>query len=337
MLYAAIATALFAFSAVATFVLGSQLPAMAVFPVPVALYMVRRMPYRAVGLALVSGIAASTGMISRWVLLQITGSPGEAETGSEIVLITIWPGLYQALFSSAGLLVGWGIVRRWTYGRVVYATTAVVFGLTLVHDMLLWQEWTSQAESFLGAFEETLAQQATQQGISLPSAQRDVIAQLKENWPNIAFGTNYLAILAVTCLAVTLTAAGLRKWLGEPGPVGSFMTMRPTEWLIWAVIGVAGLWFWDHYSPNEAVRFVAWNAAVGLAAVYWFNGLGIMVYGSHVLRPPVAVVLAVLILIVLLDMRVFLLTFGLFDTWADFRTKCDAFAASRKAREEDDS
>jgi len=122
----------------------------------------------------------------------------------------------------------------------------------------------------------------------------------------------------------------MRRHFGEPGPVGSFKDMRPSEWLVWSAIAVALACFADHQWPEFGIRLVAWNAGIGLSVIYWLNGFAILLYGMHVLQPGVLATLALALVMSAAPRAV--VVFGLFDTWGNFRQKCDIIAAARAAR-----
>jgi hypothetical protein len=60
--------------------------------------------------------------------------------------------------------------------------------------------------------------------------------------------------------------------------------MRPPEWRVWAVILALVAWLVDNRWPSDTVRVAAWNGAVALGAVYWLNGLGILLCAMEAFR-----------------------------------------------------
>jgi hypothetical protein len=158
--------------------------------------------------------------------------------------------------------------------------------------------------------------------------------QFADAWPFVMLGAAVWWLLIGSSVTV-----GCIRWMLHrlhPGLAfhGSFATMRPPDALVWAVIVTALLWFVDHYYPNEALRFVAWNSAIALAAIYMFNGLSVFAYGVHILKPPMFLSVAATLL--LFYVPYFVMFIGLFDTWSEFRVKLDKLAEARQVRKQQD-
>ena len=97
--------------------------------------------------------------------------------------------------------------------------------------------------------------------------------------------------------------------------------------------------FIEQQWPNTALRTLCWNTALGLAAVYWLNGLSVLAYALGGVRAhPLMTVGAVLTFFYLLycDPVLVVSLVGLFDTWGDFRRKIDAIVTARRLREQSD-
>ena len=85
LLYAAIWAGLFAVSAGTTLVVGPNILAFGIFPIPVALYMARRRPWHSIGLIACAGGAAFVAMVGRSAIAALlplgeTVLPGERFT-----------------------------------------------------------------------------------------------------------------------------------------------------------------------------------------------------------------------------------------------------------------
>ncbi len=159
------------------------------------------------------------------------------------------------------------------------------------------------------------------------------------HWPYLNLGGLFGGLLMASTVMLALLGGHLRR-TGGPAPKGSFAEMRPPDWLVWAVIAAAVLWFVDDKWPAEAVRMVSWNAAVALAFVYGLNGLSILMYALVVFKVNPMVGFAAILLIFWMGVHPLLCVVGLFDTWWELRARAAAAAAARaggKAANDEDT
>ncbi|MBX7257272.1 MAG: YybS family protein [Candidatus Hydrogenedentes bacterium] len=245
--------------------------------------------------------------------------------------------LTYALLSAPGLAAATAHARKWSYSKTAYAVAGLLFVILTLSVVLEWELWKTQVDGTIEEFRLMIHARSAEGDESVANQQLEGLAWLSQNKAAFGLGLNSLFALAVSCIYITITNYVLRLWRGEAGFAGSFKDMRPTEWLVWGAIVTALLCFADHRWPELGIRFVAWNAAVVLTAVYWFNGLSIAMYGIRTLQPTVTTLLLVFVfVVVLVNMGVLpvLALAGLFDTWGDYRGKFDAMLAARNARED---
>lgn len=315
---------LFLIAVASTALLGPNVVAIVLFPVPVALYEARRQRGPALGLVACAALATVVSFVA-W---------GGAPTFGD----GLYAGLYDGLQAAVGLLLGLGLRRRWHHGQVVAAVAIAAFAIYLANVLLAWDAWRANTTVDIKAATEevqaSLQAQAREAEVTGPVPGVAAMEWLRENWLAIVFGAYFACLfLPVACVAVSVTTRLLRRWFGEPGVRGSFAAMRPPEWLVWVAIGLALVLFLDQKWPSAPVHVGVWNIAVGLGAVYWLNGLGVFLYGTNVLRPSLLVYLAIVVVLVSWVVPV-LFFLGLFDTWADFRKRLDAAAAARQRRQQ---
>ncbi len=280
-----------------------------VFPVPVALYLARGRRGLAAGLIACVGVGA----------LAASGA---------------WEvGLLYLLAAGAGWPLGLGLTRRWAYGRMVSILTVWAFALVLMSIVGAWDDWNAQAvfahDTLTAELDKrTEANPADEQAAAI----RANLTWLKDRWASLGLGLTFCPVLIGACVAVSFMARWARLRCGRPGPRGSFRDMRVPEWLVWVVILAAVTWFIDRRWPVTGLRIVSWNTAVGLSAVYWLNGLSILVYAATVLRPHLFVTVAAVFVLFYLGVHPVLCFVGLFDTWSDFRRRIDRFILERSRR-----
>ncbi|HRK35084.1 MAG TPA: DUF2232 domain-containing protein, partial [Candidatus Hydrogenedentes bacterium] len=323
MRYTGLWLGLFVFSAGATCVLGPNVLSVLVFPVPLAVYAARGEWPKAFGLLGCAVVAAGLGISGFGALTYAAGVLAkELVTFSQMAGIALRTILIYALLAGSGLLIGFGIGRGWTYGKVVSLTSGAVFGVVGVYMVLNWQELNTQLDALFDYFVQSIQTTAPAEQADTVEEQVEAMTYLKAQKSGLIVGFQFAAILLTTCIFVSLTSGALRRWFGEPGPIGSFKDMRPPDWMVWFVIATAVLWLIDYQYGAEQFRFVSWNMATALFAVYMLNGFAIFLYGVNALSPGFLLMALIVFIFINFGLPV-LGAIGLFDTWAAFRQRID--------------
>jgi len=279
---------------------------MIVFPVPVAVHFIRRRPFAALSITL---CAAFVGFIT---LGSFQGS------------------FYYALMAGTGFFLGAGFVRQWTYGWTVTAMAGLAYVIVVGSILGSWEEWKAQMDQMFNALIANIESETPEEDALVK------LRWLKDYAALWGLGALVWPVAAGTCMVLSLVARWFRRTFGAAGVRGSFSTMRVSEWLVWGAIGTALLCFVVYQWPVVVLSIVAWNTAVGLAAVYWVNGLSVLVYALGALQPHLFVYFVFIILLLSLGIHPALCFLGLFDTWGDFRGVVDRVAAARKDSEKTD-
>ena len=286
------------------------------------------------------GGAACLAVGVRWLLAPFLFGEGARFFASDALGLV----LYFPLVVGLGLILGRGIADRWPYGRIVAVLTVACFAVVLANNLLLWQTWKAGSDAAFNSIAELIRQWADRAGENGNAEEKafwlrklEVVPQFRDNRFALVFGCLFAGLLCASCVAVSFTTVCVRRWLGEPGPIGSFQAMRPPEWLVWAAIGCVGLWFADWKWSVGVFRTVSWNASIGLGAIYWLNGLGLFLYGVNILQPHLFVFVALVLILANAGALPVLAFLGLFDTWIDFRQRFNRLAQARRQREEDDN
>lgn len=317
-----------------------------VFPIAVAVQ--RAGGSRARALALVAGITAAA-----WLGAQNVVGAG-----------------FYGLAALLGLLLGHGIERGWSYGRCVAAVTAGAYLFVAGAVIVTWDESRTYAVQLLDdqiaqlrytagvagnpeaapdeqKVEEALVSPETAPIAAAPPNQdakapglSETIAALRwmqAHWDETNVGLALWPVLFGALFVVGFTGRWLRLKLRRPGPRGSFREMRPPDALVWLAIAAALAVFADRQWPNDWLRTGAWNAAIGLAAVYWVNGLSVVTYAVVAVRPhPMFAVFALAVLLFLPGVHASVCGVGFFDTWAEFRPRLERVLEARRNREMND-
>ncbi len=285
--------------------------AMALYPVPVALYWAAGMRGRSLGL--VAGAGAAAGLA--------TLSP---------VAVAVY-----VIAADVGVLIGVACARQWRFGRTVAGVTAIVFVLVAAGMLADWQESRKAASIFLSARIADIEQMAPDETAAADAAKADMLRWFDANWPYLSLGMVFGSVLVLATALVGWVSARMRR-IGAPAPRGLFREMRVPETLVWLAIALALMWFADQRWPNDVLRLITWNSAVSLAFVYWMNGFSILVFALSAFRVNPFLFYAVLFGMFILNVQPVLCAVGLFDTWWDFRQRFARAAEARFSRPPED-
>lgn len=160
-----------------------------------------------------------------------------------------------------------------------------------------------------------------------------VIRWMKENWDAINLGLTFWPMLVFSLIIVGFTARWVRLRLGRAGVLGGFRDMRPPDWLVWVAILVAVALIGNRWADSPWIRNVCWNTAIGLTAVYFLNGLAVLMFALGVMQlHPFVGAAATLALLLSQAGQFALCGVGFFDTWAEFRPRLVRAMAARRLR-----
>ncbi|MCC6698896.1 MAG: DUF2232 domain-containing protein [Candidatus Hydrogenedentes bacterium] len=305
-----------------------------IFPVLVAVCVARKRMWQTAGVLAIAVLAPVLSLLLKLALVR--GASGTTSVGfstGQLLAYAGASGLEHLVFACTGLVAGAGIDRFWPYGRIVYAATLFLFGVMALFVALTWTAWASQIDQMFETLTVGLHDQAKRSGAGSVQDTIDTLVWIRDQKASWLFGCSFAATIAASCAFVSVSAYVLRRRFGHAGPSGSFVDMRPSEWLVWCAIAVALLCFAYQRWPYPAISFVAWNATLGLGAVYCLNGLAILLYGIQAFRPGLLLFVLFLFVLVNVGSVPMLMLIGLFDTWGDYRRKIDAILAARQGRD----
>lgn len=286
--------------------------AMAIFPAPVALCWISRAYGRAIGLVLCATMA------------------GFWAAGSAAMAV------FYTAAAMVGVLMGLVMAWRWRFGRCVAVVTLAVYLLVAGNVLAHWEESRREATIFLNARIAELEQGKEGTESAVASALAESFRWFEANWANLSLGMVFGMVLMASAALVAYVARRARRG-GAVGPEGAFSSMRVPEWVVWIAIALALLWFVERRWPNDVLRLVTWNSAVGLAFVYWLNGFSILLHAMSAFSLSPFLCLAIVLGMFYLNAHPALCAVGLFDTWWDFRTRVTRVAEIRRAgRKPDD-
>lgn len=238
-------------------------------------------------------------------------------------------GLVHSGAAAAGILVARLIERRWSFGWRLTVVSALAFLLVAGVMLAGWETLRHEMTIFINArIAELEASDVSSEQVIEFGRWWDV------NYAYLGIGSAFGSVL----LLVAFMLSVLDRWQqplamrARRKPTG-FQRMQIPDWVVWVAIAVAALWFVDSYWPNDALRFVTWNTALGLAFLYWLNGYSILLYSLSVFKASAFATFMVFSGFVLFSSFLpGLVVFGLFDTWFGFRTRFWRIALPRGTR-----
>lgn len=297
--------------ALALFFAGGQVHpvAMAVFPVPVALAWARGQFGRSFVLVACAALVALV-------------TTGQATAAALYVMVAL-----------LGVLLGALASREQRFGTCVAVLSVVVFTGLAANMAVHWAALREQASLFWSARIAEFEGMGDEGG-SMAEAMAATFRSLEANWEYLNLGMLFGAVLFSVTLGVALVERRLRSSAGRARLTGSFATMRVPEWVVWAAIIAALGCFADQRWPQDVLRAVAWNSAVGLGFLYWLNGFSIFVFVLNAFKMNPFLYYALIFSVFYLGAHPIVCAFGLFDTWWDFRRKAADFAEARRLRRE---
>jgi len=243
-----------------------------------------------------------------------------------LVLGSATAGVIHGIAAASGVPLAIMLQRRWPYGWRLALVSALVFSLVGGVMLANWRD----VRAFVTQLSNARINEMAENGISA-----DQTVEFMKWWDvNYAFlgpGSVFGTVLFLSAFLLSV----LDRWQRAPEaaakrkPTG-FQRMQLPDWAVWIAIVVALLWFAEQRWPNEVLRALTWNSAIGLVFVYWLNGYSILLYALTVFKASAFATFMVFSGFVLFSgMLPALSVLGLFDTWYDFRMRCRRLALFR--------
>jgi len=236
-------------------------------------------------------------------------------------------GLGYGLAAAGGMPVAVLMRRGWSYGWRLAVVSVLAF---LGAAVIMAVDWKTLRH------ETTMMINARIAAIEASGVSNDALVQAAKwmdvNYLYLSLGSMFGTVLLLCAFMLSV----LERWQRDPADVvrrkpTGFQRMHVPDWVVWIGIAAALLCFADQRWPHTAVRVVAWNAAVGLAFLYWLNGLSIVLYALSVFKATAFGMFMFYLGFVLFNgMLPMLSVLGLFDTWYDFRMRLRRLALLRR-------
>ena len=230
--------------------------------------------------------------------------------------------------SSVGMPIGIWAAIGVPLGRILARTTMVVSTGVVGVMAFASDQVDARLQRDIAAVERAVEEARTTVEPEVAELLLETQRTIVEHWPYVLPGLAIGLVLIGECFALVLLQRLLLRSGGPPIP-GRFRDVRPPEWLVWLAILAAALWYADREMSNESIRLIAWNGAIALAAIYWLNGLGILVTMATRLRQPLLLVPVMVLMVAVPQIGSVLTAIGFFDTWIEFRNRLAGIPPAR--------
>ena len=208
--------------------MGMAIPALALFPAPVAIYWVLGSYRKSLWLIAVAAL------IAVFVSFAYGLSP------------TVW--LTFGAAAALGIPMAMVITHRMQFGKAVLVV-ALAGSFWVIAVMLLnWEASRESTEIFIASSVAQIEDTANENRTSMEQATADYFRWLNDNWEYLVFGI----VFGFVFIASALIMAVITSWLRIKVPERIFMfgtlkDCRPPESMVWLAIVLALLWMVDQW------------------------------------------------------------------------------------------
>jgi hypothetical protein len=251
---------------------------------------------------------------------------------SGLALASLPAALIHAIAAAGGLALAALLRRGWSFGWCLALASTVVFAAVAAQMIVGW----SDVRAFVTVMSNARISQLADSGVP-DDGSLDFLRWWDLNYVYIGFGFAFGSVLLMSTFLLSVLDRFRRdpEAIAKRKPTG-FQRMQVPDWAVWIAIMLAVMWFAEQRWPNEALRIVTWNAAIGLSFVYWLNGFSILLYALSVFKATVFGTFMVFTVFMLFSSLLPALSvFGFFDTWYDFRTRFRRLAILRRLSQQD--
>lgn len=235
---------------------------------------------------------------------------------------------YFAFYAATALVLAEGAFRRWDLPR--WGGTALAAGLAVIAAIAGWALWTG-APGITGgvrSFVLSAIQQVAEANRAAggESGQVAFLAERAEEVATAMLGLLPSIIFALALFAVVVNIIVARRLIRGRhvfAHVHNVARFRLPDAVIWGLIASGVLFFIDRYAlQSGGLATVALNGLIAFGALYFLQGMAVIVYFLQGVKMPLLRTLAyVAMLIFIQTVSLALVVVGVADVWVDFRLK----------------
>lgn len=230
-----------------------------------------------------------------------------------------------AFFATIALSLSEGINRKWglsKLGAVSLATGLAVFSLSIAAAFALGNSFLAGMNKYLTNLVGEIIKANTTAG----GGEVYFITERAGEIISFILGISPSLIFVFALLVVVLNLLASRRFIRSHhafSHLHNTARFRMPDWLVWAVVANGVAFFADHYIVHAGwLSMVSINALICLGAIYFFQGLAVIVYFLQGLRLPLLRALAYVAIVVFFQtIGMIIVAIGLADVWADFRLR----------------
>lgn len=234
---------------------------------------------------------------------------------------------YFAFFAVVAVLLGEGAVRRW--GLVRWGGTALVAGLAVIASVVGTGVVLGAGipnGGFAGYFARVVAEVVAMQTQAGGGTELGFIAENAGEIVALMTGIapSLVAVFALLTVALNMLV-GRRIIRGNHafGHVHNVARFRLPDVFVWAIVAGGTAFFADSYALHTGwLKTAALNVLIVFGALYFFQGLAVIVYFLQGIRAPLVKTMAyVAIIFFFQTIGMLIVAVGVADVWADFRLR----------------
>ncbi len=252
--------------------------------------------------------------------------------------IELFGSSYFLFFLSIALVLGeavrlhWGLIK----GGVTALAACLLFAIlaVFIFQFAGLNNITVSVKDYLQYVISEIV--SIQQSAGVTNAQSIYLAERAPQIALFIFRTIPSIIFVFALVAVTFNLLLSRRFIRLPhlfsGHVWDVAAFRIPDAAIWIVIGSILIFFAGHYLfDNVFVKYSGINLVIAMAAVYFFQGLAVVVFFVRRIRVPLFRLLIYFIVILFFQtIGLLIIGLGLADVWVDFRWRTRQRVHSQK-------
>lgn len=235
---------------------------------------------------------------------------------------------YFAFFVAVALALSEGIHRRWSLAKLGYVSLAVALAIFLVVAFCAELLGTSSLAGGLRGYLDGMVGEIVKVNHAAGREGGD-ISFIRDHAGEISsfmMGIVPSLIIVFSLLTVALNLLVGRRLIRSHhafAHLHNVARFRLPDWVVWAVVAGGIAFFADRYIVRAGwLGIASINALICLGAIYFFQGMAVVVYFLQGVRMPIVRALAyVAIVIFFQTIGMIIIAIGLADVWADFRLR----------------
>lgn len=230
-------------------------------------------------------------------------------------------------FLTVAIMLGEGAHRRWNLFR--WGAYPLVSGLVVIGLMLFLAQFMTGVSvvDLVKLYFMRMVSEVVQLNSSSQSAEMSFIKENAAQMVSIMMSVLPSIVFVMSLVAVVVNLVVGRRFIRRAhryfSHVKNLARFRLPEVLIWGVIVSGFLFFLDVYILKTTwIKVIALNGVIAMAALYFFQGLAVVVYFLQGIKVPLFKMAAYMAIILFFQtVGLIIVVIGVADVWANFRLR----------------